>query len=74
MIKPQQCPVYLKHPLLDKVSQNFAKRVSEKISQVFSSFKHGSVHLSSVKWNIQRCSIAISDCEIEHRTVKVLKV
>ena len=49
MIGPQKCPVYLKLPYLGNISERFSKKISEEISQVFSS-----VHLRTVLYRVEK--------------------
>ena len=52
----QKCPVYLKLLFLGKVSENFAKRVYEEVSQVF-----GSVRLRTVLYTYRPLSEIYKD-------------
>ena len=56
MIGPQKCPVYLKLPFFGKVSENFTKRISEEVGQVF-----GSDRLRTVLYTYRQLSEIYKD-------------
>ena len=67
MIGPQKCPVYLKLPYLGNISERFSKKISEEISQVFSS-----VHLRTVLYTDRPLSGIYKDVSPTHEKSNII--
>ena len=67
MIGPQKCPVYLKLPYLGNISERFSKKISEEISQVFSS-----VHLRTVLYTDRPLNGIYKDVSPTHEKSNII--